>query len=568
MTPSPSADGEHYYNELYKTFDMNTIQSHTNLNSLLGVGGRFWFFGLFLFLTLGVCVASNPNYVVPFELKGQAYPAHTELSWVNRSGFTYEIYRSVDGGAKFTKAGETSSDNYLDFFGKQVEKEQTFVYRILPKGLNVESNDAGKFEVSVQVKPSTDDALLDMTQRYTTRYFYDFAQPQIGLARERSNDVNGDIITTGGTGFGIMALVAGAERKYFSRNDAFKTIEKIVSFLEKADRFHGAWAHWYDAGTGEVFSFSKYDDGGDLVETAFLTQGLLTAREYFRSGNENEKTLAIRITKLWETIEWSWYTQGSTDALYWHWSKNYGFKMNHRITGFDETMITYVLAASSPTFPIESSVYEKCYKNSSYYLNGKSYYGIKLDLGMEYGGPLFFTHYSFLGLNPNGLSDIYTDYFERNRAHALIQVAYAKENPKKHLEYGANCWGFTSSDDPINGYSSHDLNTNDENGTISPTAALSSIVYAPEASMLALHHFYFDKGKQLFGKYGFYDAFNLGLVEGQQVVHSYLAIDQGPIAVMIENYRSGLLWKLFMNNPEIHKGLEKLGFRTSINKSN
>jgi hypothetical protein len=515
-----------------------------------------------LILTFGCCVAEKLNYIVPKKLKGVGYSAHAELTWENRVGFVYEIYRSENGGKEFIKQGESNTDNYLDFFAKQIQKEQTIVYRILPKGLSVNSKDALKFEVSVAVRPATDDDLLDMTQRYTTRYFYDFAQPQAGMARERSNDVNGDIVTTGGTGFGIMALVAGAERNYFSRNDAYKIIEKIVSFLEKAERFHGAWAHWYDAGTGKVFSFSQFDDGGDLVETAFMTVGLLTAREYFRNGNENEKALVNRITKLWETIEWNWYTQGSTDALYWHWSKNYGFKMNHRITGFDETMITYILAASSPTYPIELSVYENCYTNSSYYLNGKSYYGIKLDLGMEYGGPLFFTHYSFLGLNPNGLSDKHTNYFERNKAHALIQVAYATDNPKKHIENGANCWGFTSSDDPINGYTSHDLGTNDENGTISPTAALSSIVYTPKASLDALQHFYYNKGNILFGKYGFYDAFNAGLVDGQQVVHSYLAIDQGPIAVMIENYRSGLLWKLFMSNPEIHKGLEKLEFKT------
>ena len=514
-----------------------------------------------LILTFGSSIAQNKNYIVPFELKGQAYPAHTELSWQNRTGFVYEIYRSTDNGVKFTKSGESSSDNYLDFFGKPVEKKQTFIYRILPKGLNVNSPDAAKFEMKVTVLPATDEALLDMTQRYTTRYFYDFAQPQAGLARERSNDLNGDIITTGGTGFGIMALVAGVERKYLTRNEAYKTIEKIVSFLEKTDRFHGAWAHWYDAGTGKAFSFSKYDDGGDLVETAFLTEGLLTAREYFRNGNSDEQMLVTRITKLWETIEWSWFTQGK-DALYWHWSKNYGFKMDHKITGFDETMITYVLAASSPTYPIERSVYENCYKVSNYYYNGKSYYGIRLSLGMEYGGPLFFTHYSFLGLNPHGLSDTNTNYFDQNCAHALIQLAYAKDNPKKYVGYGANCWGFTSSDDPINGYSSHDLNTNDENGTISPTAALASIIYTPKESVDALKHFYYDKGNILFGKYGFYDAFNAGLVDGQQVVHSYLAIDQGPIAVMIENYRSGLLWKLFMSNPEIHNGLQKLGFKT------
>lgn len=513
-----------------------------------------------LILTFGNCVAEKVNYVVPKNLKAVGYSAHVELSWENHMGFIYDIYRSNDGNNNFNKIAESNKDCYLDFFGKTLQKEQTFIYRIIPKGLQPDNKQAVEFDVKVLIPVTSDETLLDMTQRYTTRYFYDFAQPQTGLARERSNDLNGDIITTGGTGFGIMALVAGAERKYLTRNDAYKTIEKIVSFLEKTERFHGAWAHWYDAGTGKPFSFSEFDDGGDLVETAFLTEGLLTAREYFRTGNSDEQKLVDRITKLWETVEWNWYTQGK-DALYWHWSKNYGFKMDHRITGFDETLITYVLAASSPTYPIERSVYENCYTNSSYYLNGKNYYGIKLDLGMEYGGPLFFTHYSFLGLNPNGLSDKYTNYFNRNRAHALIQLAYAKDNPKKHSGYGANCWGFTSSDDPLTGYSSHELNSKDENGTISPTAAISSIVYTPKESMDALKHFYYDNGNILFGKYGFYDSFNASLVDGQQVVHSYLAIDQGPIAVMIENYRSRLLWKLFMSNPEIHIGLQKLGFK-------
>jgi len=416
------------------------------------------------------------------------------------------------------------------------------------------------------LEPTTDEALLDMTQRYTTRYFFDFAEPVTGMARERSNDTNGDIVTTGGTGFGIMALIAGAERNYFSKDEAVKVLGKIVDFLDKSERFHGAWAHWYDARTGKPFSFSKYDDGGDLVETAFLTQGLLTARTYLQNGTEAEKQLAAKITTLWEGIEWSWYTQG-TDSLYWHWSKNYGFKMNHRIKGFDETLITYILAASSPTFPITRSVYESGYKNSSYYKNGKTYYGIKLDLGMEYGGPLFFTHYSFLGLNPNGLTDEHTNYFERNKAHALIHRAYAIDNPKKHIGYGEHLWGFTSSDDPLVGYTSHHPGTNDENGTVSPTAALSSIVYTPKESMQVLRHLYYDLGKKMFGKYGFYDAYNPSLPEDRQVVKSYLAIDQGPIAVMIENYRSGLIWKLFMQNTEVQKGLEKLGF-TTVYKTN
>lgn len=525
---------------------------------------RIMFLSFALLIFTGI-FAKNLNYNAVSGLKAVAYPAHVEISWKNNAGFNYEVYCSTDNGKKFNKLAETDLDNYFDFVDVTASGEKLKIYRILPKGISTKGIDLSKFEVKVMLRPSSDDALLDMTQRYTTRYFYDFAEPATGMARERSNDVNGDIVTTGGTGFGIMALVAGAERKFISRENAFTTIRKIVSFLEKAERFHGAWAHWYDANSGKPFTFSQYDDGGDLVETAFLVQGLLTAREYFKNGNTNERLLANRITQLWETVEWSWYTNGEK-ALYWHWSKNYGWKMNHRIKGFDETLITYVLAASSPTYPIDREVYENGYKRSEYFLNGKSYYNIKLDLGMELGGPLFFTHYSFLGLNPNGLTDEHTNYFERNKAHALIHRAYAIDNPKKHTGFGENLWGFTSSDDPLVGYTSHHPGTNDENGTVSPTAALSSIVYTPVESMQVLKNLYFNHGSKTFGKYGFYDAYNPGLVEGQQVVKSYLSIDQGPIAVMIENYRSGLLWKLFMQNSEIEKGLVKLGFNTSFLK--
>ncbi len=384
----------------------------------------------------------------------------------------------------------------------------------------------------------SDDALLDKIERLTIGYFTDYADPSTGMARERSNNDN-PIVTTGGTGFGIMAIIAGAERGYFPREEGVARIE--------------TWAHWYNAETGEAFHFSEFDDGGDLVETAFLVQGLLAARHWLEADNFD---LAERIHDLWLGVEWSWYTQGQPDALYWHWSKNYGFKMNHRITGYDETLITYILAASSPSYPISKELYEASYKNSSYYYNGKEYYGITLPLGMEMGGPLFFCHYSFLGLDPRGLTDGTTNYFERNKAHTLIQRAYAIDNPKNHKGYSEYLWGFTSSDDPDVGYSSHHPGTPDENGTVSPTAAVSSIVYTPEESMKVIRRLWDTPG--MVGPYGFYDAYNPS--REPAVVDHYLAIDQGPEAVMIENYRSGLLWKLFMQAPEIQKGLEKLGF--------
>ena len=398
----------------------------------------------------------------------------------------------------------------------------------------------------------TDDALLDTVEKATVRYFTDFADPSTGLARERDKDMNGPIVTTGGSGFGIMAVIAGAERGYYPQKEGVERIRKMVGSLEKMERFHGAWAHWYNGETLEPFSFSKYDDGGDLVETAFLVQGLLTARQWLE---DKDFPLAERCHDLWLGVEWNWYTQG-TDSLYWHWSKNHGWKMNHRITGYDETLITYILAASSPSFPIGRECYEASYKNSPYYYNGKSYYGIELPIGMEYGGPLFFCHYSFLGLDPRGLTDGQVNYFERNRAHTLIHRAYAMDNPGHYAGLGPDLWGFTSGDDPYVGYCSHHPGTADENGTVSPTAAVSSIVYTPEESMEVIRKLYGIEG--MFGPYGFYDAYNA--CRQPAVVDHYLAIDQGPEAVMIENYRSGLLWKLFMSAPEIQAGLEKLGF--------
>lgn len=510
---------------------------------------------VFFLLAISVVELFASGSVPIRRLKAEAFPAHVEINWKNPEHFEYQIFSSLNGSA-FRLEKKTRSNRELIFFDP-VKHQTPVTIRLIPAGMDVNSVKATGYEVKTQLSPPDDEALLDMIQKYTTRYFDEFSEPATGMARERNNHEVADMITTGGTGFGIMALVAGTERSYLSRERFLQIMGKIVSFLEKAERFHGAWAHWYDADTKEVFSFSKYDNGGDLVETAFLVQGLLTAREYFHANVPEENDLKMRIDHLWKGVEWNWYTQG-TDSLYWHWSKNYEFKMNHRIKGFDETMITYVLAASSPTYPITKKVYDSSYKLSSYYKNGNSYFGIKLDLGMSYGGPLFFTHYSFLGMDPRGLTDENTNYFERNKAHALIHWQYARENPKKHAGYGANCWGFTSSDDPLLGYASHHPFTKDENGTVSPTAAVSSLVYVPEQSMLAMRHYYYDLGRILFGPMGFYDAYNPGLVEGQQVVRSYLAIDQGPEAAMIENFRSGLLWKLFGQIPEVEKGLKTL----------
>lgn len=398
----------------------------------------------------------------------------------------------------------------------------------------------------------TDEELLTLVQQQTFKYFWDFAHPASGMARERNT--SGDLVTSGGSGFGIMAIIVGIERGFITRQQGIERLDKILDFLETADRFHGVWSHWINGNTGAVIPFSTNDNGGDLVETSFLIQGLITFRQYLNSGNATENALINRINALWHGVEWDWYRRDNQQVLYWHWSPDRGWAMNMQIKGWNECLITYFLAAASPTHSIPKSVYDQGWASNGSMQNGNTYEGIQLPLGYPFGGPLFFTHYSFLGLDPRNLSDAYANYWMQNTNHSLINHKYCVRNPKQFVGYKENSWGLTASDNHV-GYSAHSP-TNDL-GVITPTAALSSFPYTPDESMEALKFFYYIYGDKLWGNYGFYDAFNI--TEGW-VANSYLAIDQGPIIIMIENYRTGLLWDLFMSAPEVQTAMTKLGF--------
>mgnify|MGYP002783512941 CR=1 FL=1 len=403
--------------------------------------------------------------------------------------------------------------------------------------------------------PLSDTELLTHVQRQTFKYFYDFAHPASGMARERNT--SGDLVTSGGSGFGIMALIVGMERGFITRAQGVQRLDRILDFLETCDRFHGAWPHWINGNTGKTIPFSTNDNGADLVETSFMIQGLLTMRQYLQPTEPTEQALINRINTLWRAVEWDWFTRGGQNVLYWHWSPDRGWAMNMTISGYNESLITYLLAAASPTHAIAPSVYTQGWARNGAIRNNKSFYNITLPVGYDYGGPLFFAHYSFLGLDPRGLSDTYANYWQQNVNHSLINRAYCIANPRSFVGYSDACWGLTASDNHV-GYSAHSP-TNDL-GVISPTAALSSFPFTPDESMDALKFFYYTLGDRLWGEYGFYDAFNV--TEGW-FANSYLAIDQGPIVVMIENYRTGLLWDLFMSAPEVQSGLATLGFTKS-----
>ncbi|MEJ7643620.1 MAG: glucoamylase family protein [Chryseolinea sp.] len=412
----------------------------------------------------------------------------------------------------------------------------------------------------------SDDSLLTLVQYRTFQYFWDGAEPTSGAARERFHadniypDNDKHIITTGGTGFGVMAILVGIERKFITRQQGLERLTKLVSWLETADRFHGVWPHWLDGETGKVKPFSPDDNGADLVETSYLLQGLLCVRQYFKDGNQQEKALASRIDALWRGVEFDFHRNGK-NVLYWHWSPDKYWKMNFPVEGYNECLIMYVLAAGSPTHSIPAEVYhegwarnggmknEATHKQYGYHLN------LKHNMAAQFGGPLFWSHYSFLGLDPRGLKDDYADYWTDNKNHTLINRQYCIENPKKYKGYGEDCWGLTASYSR-NGYAAH--SPNEDLGVISPTAAISAIPYTPKASMRVIRHLYQDLGDKVFGQYGFYDAFS---EHYDWYLPRYLAIDQGPAIVMIENYRSGLLWKLFMSSPEVAVAKNKLGFK-------
>jgi len=398
----------------------------------------------------------------------------------------------------------------------------------------------------------TDDELLTLVQHQTFKYFWDFAHPNCGLARERNT--SGDIVTIGGSGFGVMAIVVGIQRNFITRSEGVARLNTIVSFLQTADRFHGVWPHWMNGNTGHVVPFGTNDNGGDLVETSFMIQGLLAVRQFLNPLNATENAIIQKINNIWETVEFDWYTRGGQNVLYWHWSPNLDWIMNFPIRGYNEALIIYLLAAASPTHTIAASVYQQGWARNGGIINGKSFYGHVLPVGSDLGGPLFFAHYSFLGLNPTNLSDSYANYWTQNVNHSLINHDYCVANPAHKIGYSDQCWGLTASDNQ-GGYSAHSP-TNDL-GVITPTAALSSFPYTPVESMKAMKFFYYNIGDRLWGPYGFYDAFN---PSEDWYATSYLAIDQGPIVVMIENYRTGLIWNLFMSAPEVQTAMTKLSF--------
>lgn len=496
---------------------------------------------------------NNTQPVIKVLFSGKVLPGSvaSAISLTEVSGAVVPVNTTLQNNDSILIVQPSSSLKYLSKYIFQI----TTSLKSSSNGnltAGTEKNFITQIDSTRKFPPLSDDSLLTLVQKQTSKYFWDFGHPVSGMARERNT--SGDVVTTGGTGFGVMAIPVAINRNFITRAEGLARVQKIVNFLKNAAHFHGAFPHWMDGVTGGVIPFSANDDGADLVETSYLMMGLLTARQYFNGTDAAEATLRTDINTIWNNVEWDWFQQNGKKVLYWHWSPNSGWAINVPIQGWNECLITYTLAASSATHSITKAVYDSGFARNGAMVNNNSYYGYTLPLGESYGGPLFFSHYSFLGINPNGLSDAYAYYTTQTKNHTFINYNYCKANPKKYFGYSDSCWGLTASDIE-NGYTASSP-TNDVS-VIAPTAAISSIPYTPTESMKALKFFYYVLGDKLWGEYGFKDAFSL---HNLWFANSYLAIDEGPIITMIENYRTGLLWNLFTSCPEIKSGLLSLGF--------
>ena len=502
-------------------------------------------------ICVGVYLVCNSQSVKPApHIDITSYDSHIVLSWRgDTAAARYLIYIND------TCPVDTVREPYYIHFPYRRTVPPYVVRAVDSRGEELWSATSEKS----RLRPSSDEELMDMVERHTSDYFIDYAHSASGMAREGS-EKDSSMVTIGGSGMGVMVIIAAAYREWIERDDAYRRVSRIVAFLSRVERFYGMWAHWYDGDTGDVIPFSPQDDGGDVVESALMMQGLLCARAYF--DKDEEKGLRDSITTLWEDMDWRFYTRGEK-VLYWHYSPRCGFEMNMPIKGYNEALIAYILAASSPTYAIDDDVYHDGWASWSRERFGAytEYYGMMLPLGEEryLGGPLFFAHYSFLGLCPVGLRDRYAMYWEQNVRHTLINRAYCIDNPYDWEGYGENLWGITACYGVPDGYMAYMPGYWFDRGVIAPTAAVSSMPYSPRYSIAVLKNLYRNYGEQVYGRYGFYDA--LKIENGDMRVRKeYLSIDQGPQVVMIENHRTGLLWKLFMSDKDVARGLSLLGF--------
>jgi hypothetical protein len=443
---------------------------------------------------------------------------------------------------------------------------------------------AGSQPAGPTVTP-VDHAFLDELQQRTFGFFWETTNPQNGLVPDRWPTPSFSSVAA--VGFGLAAYPVGAERGYITRDQAVERVLTTLRFLWHAPQgsaaagtagHRGFFYHFLDMQSGHRFAQVELS----TIDTALLMAGVLFCQEYFRGSGAAESAIRALADSLYRRVEWTWaVNRPGRISMGWHPETG---PIEYEWHGYDEAMILMILALGSPTHPVDA-IFWTTYTSTNRW--GQFY-------GQEHTGfaPLFGHQYSHVFIDFRGIFDAYArsrgiDYFENSRRATLAQREYAIANPMGWRGYGPDVWGLTASDGPVdtvlavNGtprrfytYAARGTSHTEtrDDGTLAPTAAGGSIPFAPEVTIRALRTMR-DRYPQIWGQYGFLDAFNptfrftdVPLGHGRVVPGDgwfdtdYLGIDQGPILLMAENYRSGLIWEHLRRNPYIIDGLRRAGF--------
>jgi hypothetical protein len=441
---------------------------------------------------------------------------------------------------------------------------------------------------AVSAGKQSDQALLDDVERRGFDYFWDLADPHTLLIPDRAPTPSFSSIAA--VGFGLTAYGIGAERGYVTRAQAAErtlaTLRSLLAMRQGPEPrgisgYKGFFYHFLDMRTAERFKTVELS----TVDTSLLMAGVLFAQSYFDRNDATEMAIRSTAEELYGRVDWSW-EQARKPSISMGWTPEEGFH-SYDWRGYNEAMIVVLLALGSPTHPVEPGAWGEYHKTDRW----GTFYGQDHILF----APLFGHQYSHVWIDFRGIRDELTrghgiagfDYFENSRRATLAQHAYAVDNPSRYRDYGDRVWGLSACDGPMDatveidgrprkfyGYAARGATAGDvrDDGTIAPTAAISSIVFTPELSLAALREMKERYGSHLYSKYGFLDAFNPTLRTSQGVTSGrvdpasgwfdvdYLGIDQGPIVAMIENHRSGLVWNVMRKNPHVVRGLKRAGF--------
>ena len=432
------------------------------------------------------------------------------------------------------------------------------------------------------------DAILDELEHRTFGYFWETTNRKNGLAPDRYPDPS--VVSIAAVGFALTAYVVGAQRQYVKRAQARQRTLRTLRFLAELPQgpdaggvagYNGFYYHFLDPKTGLRVAGSELS----TVDTALLLGGVLLAQSYFDGHSRAEREIRELADRIYQRVDWQW-AQSRPPAISHGWRPETGF-LQHDWDGYNEAMLVYILALGSPTHPVGQDAWKQWTR--SYDQNWGNFGGQEL---LSFG-PLFGHQYSHVWIDFHGIQDEYMrakgiDYFENSRRAAYAQREYANQNPMQWRGYDSQIWGLSACDGPADtvevfngekrgffayaGRGAAAVHAIDD-GTIAPTAAIASIAFAPEIVIPTIHAFLDRYGTYLYKKYGFLDSINpsftytdvkmqYGRVVGDigWVASDYIGIDQGPIVAMIENYRSGLIWKTMQRNPYLQLGLQRAGF--------